>query len=193
MKKLRIKVLERVIRHTITGETDRAERLMSKLMTAMGSQLVNEANYGDLSDPMFPARRELQRELEDDIDQDRLKYDDTSVDNGPDAGLDGGEVAGDMEGPCDGEGACSASEVAKMIQDLIAAGGLDEDKLAQIVDIIVSDEQPLDSPEGELEPDGELDGEVEGGEQDPAALPDDLEDPTGDGNSESNPMDNIKI
>lgn len=142
MKKLRINVLERVIKHMIHGDTDRAGRLMEKLMAAIGSQIVNESNYGNSDDPMFPARRELQRELDDDIDQDRVE---------PEAGELAADDLGAMDAaPGEGDEDCSADAVAQMIADLVKAGGLDEDKLAQIVDIIVGSDELEGEGEGDL-------------------------------------------
>ncbi len=158
MKKLRVKVLERVIKHTIHGEKERAARLMEKLMAAVGSQIVNEANYGNEDDPMFPARRELQRELEDDIAQDRVEDEPTEL--GDDLPADGGELEGE---PCDDDGECTPDAVAQMIADLVKAGGVDEDKLSQIVDILVGDEG---GDEGGLEGDN-LDADAVPGEGEP--------------------------
>lgn len=166
MKNLRVQVLERVIKHTIRGDSERAGRLMEKLMTAIGSQIVNEANYGNTDDPMFPARRELQRELEDDLELDRVDMADgeeTSMTDDP-AGVPG---AGECE-----DGECSPEVVAQMISDLIKAGGIDEDKLAQIVDIIATEEPAADVEGGE----GELDVDAVPGEEVPADEPA-IEDP----------------
>lgn len=154
MKQLRIKVLERVIKHMIHGEKDRAARLMEKLMAAVGSQIINEANYGNGDDPMFPARRELQRELEDDMEQDRVE--DPEADLSADLPQDGEPT----DANCDEED-CSPTAVAQMISDLVKAGGVDEDKLAQIVDIIIGGE-------GE-ESEGELDGADLGTDEVPGA------------------------
>lgn len=158
MKKLKVQVLERIIKHTIHGEADRAARLMEKLIAAVGSMIVNESNYGNTDDPMFPARRELQRELEDDLEHDRV---DTELP------AEGGELdaelpAGAGEECADGE-ECEdfgADAVAGMIADLVKAGGVDEEKLAQIVDILVGE---MDQPE---EP---VPGEELPAEEDPAA------------------------
>lgn len=161
MKKLNQQVLEQFIKLTIRGESERATRLMEKYISAKGAFLVNEENYGG-DDPMFPARRELQRELEDDIASDQVDGDDTELGNLADAGgEDGCPGCEDPEcADCNedgGEGDQSAEAVAQMIQDLIASGGLDEDKLAKIVDIIASD----DDVEGDgLDPEGEVGDEV---------------------------------
>lgn len=166
MKKLNQQVLEQFIKLTIRGESERATRLMEKYISAKGAFIVNEENYGG-DDPMFPARRELQRELEDDIASDQVE------DEGPELGNladEGGEGCPGCEDPdcadCGsegGEGDQSAEAVAQMIQDLISSGGLDEDKLAKIVDIIASD----DDVEGDgLDPDGEVPEEVPASDED---------------------------
>lgn len=176
MKKLNQQVLEQFIKLTIRGEHARATRLMEKYISAKGAFLVNEENYGG-DDPMFPARRELQRELEDDLDEDRVDSEDDAPELG---GLDG-DVDG--EGPCpecggepceceDG-GENDADAVAKMVQDLIASGGLDTDKLAKIVDIIASDDDEEVEGDG-LDQDGEVPDEV------PASDEDEDEDPMAD-------------
>lgn len=162
MKKLNQQVLEQFIKLTIRGESERATRLMEKYISAKGAYLVNEENYAG-EDPMFPARRELQRELEDDMDADRVDGedgDDTELGNLADQGES--ECPGCDDPDCDcqggeGEGDQSAEAVAQMIQDLISSGGLDQDKLAKIVDIIASD----DDVEGDgLDPEGEVPDEV---------------------------------
>lgn len=169
MKKLNQQVLEQFIKLTIRGESERATRLMEKYISAKGAFIVNEENYGG-DDPMFPARRELQRELEDDMDSDRVdsEGDDTELGNLADQGEEG-DCPGcdDPEcADCNGseEGPESAEAVAQMIQDLISSGGLDQDKLAKIVDIIASD----DDVEGDgLDPEGEVPDEVpDSGEDD---------------------------
>lgn len=158
MKNLNQRVLEQFIKLTIRGEKERASKLMEKYISAKGAFIVNEENYGG-DDPMFPARRELQRELEDDIASD-------SVDSEEDA-TELGNLADEDECPgcdspdcadCNGEGGdTSADAVAKMIQDLISSGGLDQDKLAKIVDIIASD----DDVEGDgLDDDGMVPDDV---------------------------------
>ena len=162
MKKLNQQVLEQFIKLTIRGESERATRLMEKYISAKGAFIVNEENYGG-DDPMFPARRELQRELEDDMDADRVdgeEGDDTELGNLADQG-EGCPGCSDPEcADCNeegGEGDQSAEAVAQMIQDLISSGGLDQDKLAKIVDIIASD----DDVEGDgLDPEGEVGDEV---------------------------------
>lgn len=167
MKKLNQQVLEQFIKLTIRGESERATRLMEKYISAKGAFIVNEENYaGD--DPMFPARRELQRELEDDMDADRVdSEDDTELGNLADQGDEEGCPGCDDPECADctgGEGDQSAEAVAQMIQDLISSGGLDQDKLAKIVDIIASD----DDVEGDgLDPEGDVPGEVpDSGEED---------------------------
>lgn len=140
MKQLRVQVLERIIKHMIHGEKDRADKLMEKLMAAVGSMIVNESNYANDDDPMFPARRELQRELEDDIELDRVDAEDEPV-------ADGEPVPADGEG-CEDE-ACSAEEVGKMISDLIASGEIDDETLGQIVDLVVAAQDNAEGLEGE--------------------------------------------
>lgn len=164
MKKLNQQVLEQFIKLTIRGESERATRLMEKYISAKGAFIVNEENYGG-DDPMFPARRELQRELEDDMDSDRVDSeggDDTELGNLADQGDEEGCPGCDDPECADcndegGEGDQSAEAVAQMIQDLISSGGLDQDKLAKIVDIIASD----DDVEGDgLDPEGEVGDDV---------------------------------
>ncbi len=149
MKQLRVQVLERVIKHMIHGETDRANNLMEKLMAAVGSMIVNESNYANDDDPMFPARRELQRELEDDIELDQVDAEDEG-----EAGLEGDVPA---EGDCEDGEACSAEEVGKMISDLISSGEIDDETLGQIVDLVVAAQDNAEGLEGEEEaaPEGE--------------------------------------
>lgn len=166
MKKLNQQVLEQFIKLTIRGETERATRLMEKYISAKGAFIVNEENYGG-DDPMFPARRELQRELEDDIDSDRVDGEegDTEIGNLADGGEEGCPGCEDPEcADCNSEGGAESAEaVAQMIQDLIASGGLDQDKLAKIVDIIASDDVEGDG----LDDGGEIPDEVpDSGEDD---------------------------
>lgn len=169
MKKLNQQVLEQFIKLTIRGESERATRLMEKYISAKGAFIVNEENYGG-DDPMFPARRELQRELEDDMDADRVDSedgDDTELGNLADQGDEGCPGCDDPEcADCNdegGEGGESAEAVAQMIQDLISSGGLDQDKLAKIVDIIASD----DDVEGDgLDDGGEVPDEVPASDED---------------------------
>ena len=160
MKKLFTQVLEQVVKLTIRGETERAGRLMEKYIVAKSAVMINEENYAS-EDPMFPARRELQRELEDDLDTDRVDAEDgADALDGLDDEVGDGEPCpecGSAECECDGE-LPGADAVAKMIQDLVASGDLDEDKLAKIVDIIASDDEGV---EGDgLDDDAEVPEEV---------------------------------
>lgn len=150
MKELRIKVLERVIKHMIQGNQDRAERLIESLLTAMGTAMVNEANYGNAEDPMFPARRELQRELEQDIEQDTV--DASTLD-------DTGATPAEPAFPEDqGEEECTAEQIGQLIASLVAGGQVDDEKLGAIIDILTSDAGGMEEPalEPELEPTGEV-------------------------------------
>lgn len=163
MKELNTRVLEQVIKLMIRGEQDRAANLMEKFMAAKGAVIVNELNYAS-EDPMFPARRELQRELEDDIDMDRV--DDEGALDGLDDGACEDEACPECGAcPCEcegGEGLDSPEVVAKMIQDLIANGGLDQDVLSKIVDVIAGAE----GGEGDgLDQDGEVPAEVPSSEE----------------------------
>lgn len=161
MKNLNQRVLEQFIKLTIRGEKERASKLMEKYISAKGAFIVNEENYGG-DDPMFPARRELQRELEDDMASDSVdaEEDGAELGNLADEGdEDGCPGCDDPDCPdCNGEdGDTSADAVAQMIQDLISSGGLDQDKLAKIVDIIASD----DDVEGDgLDDDGMVPDDV---------------------------------
>lgn len=176
MKELRIKVLERVIKHMIHGEVDRAHNLMEKLMTAVSSSIVNEFNYGGGEDPMFPARRELQRELEDDLEQD-------AVDNSPFDAT--GEMPADPAFPEGGEGgdeSCTSEQIGQLIADLVAAGNVDDEKLAAIVDILVgqTDMEPsLEDPMGgEVPPPEDPESVPAGPGEFPAAGDDVVDDPS---------------
>lgn len=179
MKNLNQQVLEQYIKLTIRGESERATRLMEKYISAKGAFIVNEENYAG-EDAMFPARRELQRELEDDMDADRVDSEEDQSELGDLAGQ-GEECPGcdDPECPdCNGEdGDTSADAVAQMIQDLISSGGLDPDKLAKIVDIIAA--------EDDVEGDGlDLEGDV------PSNVPASDEDlPPEEGQTDSLSMD----
>lgn len=187
MKNLNQRVLEHFIKLTIRGEKERAANLMEKFISAKGAFIVNEENYGG-DDPMFPARRELQRELEDDIASDRVdsEEDGAELGNLADQGTD--EDCPGCDSPdcpdCNSEdGDQSADAVAQMIQDLISSGGLDQDKLAKIVDIIASD----DDVEGDgLDDGGEVPDEVPASDED--GLGDDELPPEG-GETDSLSMD----
>lgn len=163
-KQTRVDTLRKVIMHTIKGETELAESLFKQVATATGRRIaLGEANYSVDDDPEFDARRELQRELEDDL---------SAVDGDSEVDFDG---EGNDDGLGDEFG--DDSEIVDAIVAKLEDGEIDDDTLAQILGLLVGEEGEA---EGEVE--GEADG-IEGeGELDvgPADAPSEfeLEDPT---------------
>lgn len=152
LKQLRVKVLEQVIKNIARGHTDRADKLIERYLEVVSAQIVNESNWSNQDDPMFAARREMQRELEDDLERNRVDLD--GVDNADPT--TGASPFADPEGDCEG-GSCdnNASEVADLVSQLITAGQLDDEKLEQILAIAIGNLDP------EVDPDT-IDPPVEG-------------------------------
>lgn len=143
LKQLRVKVLEQVVKNIARGHTDRADKLMERYLETVSAQIVNESNWSNQDDPMFAARREMQRELEDDLERNRIDLD--SVD-GMDPTPDASPFA-DPEGGCDNGSCDNASEVADLVSQLITAGQLDDEKLEQILAIAIGSLDPEADPE----------------------------------------------
>lgn len=155
LKQLRVKVLEQVVKNLARGHVDRADKLIERYLEVVGTQIVNESNWSNHDDPMFAARRELQRELEDDLERNR-------VDLEGNVGGEPGQVDGEQS-PFEPEGSqeCSgpecddnATEVANLVSQLITAGQLDDDKLEQILAIAIGNLDPEGDPEAAPQPEG---------------------------------------
>lgn len=165
-KQARVEALRQTIMHTIKGEHELAETLFKTVATAASRRIVmGESNYSLDDDPEFDARRELQRELEDDL-----------------AGGDvGGEVGGDVDGGLDGDLGCEDGGDCEIIDAIVAKledGEVDDDTLAQILDLLVDEEGGEEGPEG-LGGEEDLGAELDlgAGEEMPGEVPGELEDP----------------
>lgn len=164
-KQQRVETLRQVVMHAIKGEQDLAESLFKSVVAAHGRRIVvGESNYSVDGDPEFDARREFQRELEDDLE----------------AGDIDGEL-GDAEGELDGvdSEAGDGDEIIDAIVAKLEDGAVDDETLAQILDLLVDEEGGEEGGEGledEVAPDAET-GELSvddlasalGAEGDPAA------------------------
>lgn len=158
-KQARVDTLRQVILHTINGERDLAEAMFKQVITAAGRRIVmGESNYSVDGDPEFDARRELQRELEDDLD-------------GAEAGGDVTDLDGEANVDVGGED-CGDCEVIDAIVSKLEDGNVDDEVLAQILDLLVGEEGGEEGPEGiEGELDGDLGVDPAGaGEEVPAGL-----------------------
>lgn len=165
LKQLRVKVLEQVVKNIAQGHTDRADNLIKHYLETVGTQIVNEANWANHDDPMFAARREMQRELEDDMERNRVDIgiDDVSADGSHDSSIERDSMQVD-----DGECEAGASEIAELISQLITSGRLDDDKLEQILTIAVGGLE--DDVEGDCDP-GEEDCTEPTGDDEPIVHP----------------------
>lgn len=164
-KQQRVEALRQMVMHSIKGEQDLAETLFKSVVAAHGRNIViGESNYSVDGDPEFDARREFQREMEDDLE---------SGDIEGELGGAEGEVD-DLEGEDLGDGDVIDAIVAKL-----EAGEVDDETLAQILDILVDVEGGEEGPEGveggeevgEVPANGEIDIEVPGAEDPAGELP----------------------
>ena len=162
----RVEALKQVIAHTIKGERELAESLFKEVTTASAREILGEANYADESDPEFDGRREMQRELEDDLESGNME---------PGADEMGGacEACGSEECPgCDADLGVGG-DADKTIEDIVSKlenGDVDDEVLSMIL-AMVSDEsgegEELPGEEGDLALDPEA-GEELPGEEGPA-------------------------
>lgn len=162
----RVEALKQVIAHTIKGERELAEALFKQVATSAAREILGEANYALDDDPEFDGRREMQRELEDDIESGQME-----------PGAD--ELGGALDGegcpecgaePCECEPtAGGAEDTIDTIVSKLEAGDVDDEVLSMILDMI--NDETEGAPEGELgdelgdeaglEPEGELGAEGE--------------------------------
>lgn len=156
----RVEALKQVIAHTIKGERELAEALFKEVTTASAREILGEGNYALDDDPEFDGRREMQRELEDDLESGEMEP--------------GADEMGGAEGPCEACGSeecpgCDADlgvggDADKTIEDIVSKlenGDVDDEVLSMILAMV--------SEEGE---DGEGTGEPE--------LPSEPTEPTGE-------------
>lgn len=173
----RVEALKQVIAHTIKGERELAETLFKEVTTASAREILGESNYALDDDPEFDGRREMQRELEDDLESGEMEP--------------GADEMGGAEGPCEACGSeecpgCEGEEgglgvggdADQTIEDIVSkleAGDVDDEVLSMIL-AMVSDEG--EEGEGDLEGEPSLEGEPEelegepGGEEGSAVGPD---------------------
>jgi len=146
----RVAALKQVIAHTIKGERELAEALFKEVTTASAREILGEGNYSLDDDPEFDGRREMQRELEDDLDSGKME---------PGADEMGGEEGacpkcGSEECPgCEGEdgGLGVGGDADQTIEDIVSkleAGDVDDEILSMIL-AMVSGEEGEGEPEGE--------------------------------------------
>lgn len=171
-KQARVNALRQTIMHTIKGEHELAEALFKSVATASCRRIVmGESNYSIDGDDDFDARRELQRELEDDLAAGDVA--------GGDVGADG--AGGDLDGSLDSEDGGDADIIDAIVAKL-EGGEVDDDALAQILSLLVGEEGGEEGPEGFGGEEGgelEVDPAAGGDAGDVAGLEfDDLEDPT---------------
>lgn len=174
----RVAALKQVIAHTIKGERELAEALFKEVTTASAREILGEGNYSLDDDPEFDGRREMQRELEDDLESGSMEP--------------GADELGGAEGPCPecgseegcecegGEGLGVGGDADQTIEDIVTkleAGNVDDEILSMILAMVSPEEgdegtgepelptEPTDGepgPEGEegsssVGPDGEID------------------------------------
>ena len=169
----RVEALKQVIAHTIKGERELAESLFKEVTTASAREILGEGNYALDDDPEFDGRREMQRELEDDLDSGEMEP--------------GADEMGGAEGPCPecgSEEGCECEGGADLgvggdadqtIEDIVAkleAGDVDDEVLSMIL-AMVSDEGEGEEGTGEPELEGEpeeLEGEPGAGEEGGSAV-----------------------
>lgn len=135
----RVEALKQVIAHTIKGERELAESLFKQVSTAAAREiLVREANYSLDDDPEFDGRREMQRELEDDLDSGMMEpgADEMGSEACPECGTEPCE--------CAPEGG-TADDTIDAIVSKLEAGDVDDEVLAMILDMV------NDETEGELD------------------------------------------
>ncbi len=164
-KEQRVESLKQVITHTIRGEQDLAEALFKQVVSASARTiLVGESNYALDSDPEFDARREMQRELEDDIDAGKMEPGADDMGACPECGAE----------PCECEGGTADDEIGQIV-DKLESGNVDDEILSQILAMVadvpaegegesegepsLTDEVPAELPgeAGEVGADGEID------------------------------------
>lgn len=165
----RVSALKQVIAHTIKGERELAEALFKEVTTASAREILGESNYALDDDPEFDGRREMQRELEDDLDSGKMEpgADEMGSEDGP------CEACGSEECPgCEGEegGLGVGGDADQTIEDIVAkleSGDVDDEVLSMIL-AMVSEEGDEEGDGGEPELEGEPteDLPAEGGEGD---------------------------
>lgn len=155
----RVEALKQVIAHTIKGERELAESLFKQVSTAAAREiLVREANYSLDDDPEFDGRREMQRELEDDLESGSMEPGADEMGGCPECGTE----------PCECETAPEGGDADATIDAIVSkleAGDVDDEVLAMILDMV--NDETEEGGEGD-----ELGGEGEPGldpEADPAA------------------------
>ena len=160
----RVEALKQVIAHTIKGERELAEALFKEVTTASAREILGEGNYSLDDDPEFDGRREMQRELEDDLESGSMEP--------------GADELGGVEGPCpdcgseegcecDGEetGLGVGGDAEQTIEDIVSkleAGDVDDEILSMILAMVSPEEG---EEEGEGGDDLELPAEPGEGEE----------------------------
>lgn len=167
----RVAALKQVIAHTIKGERELAEALFKTVTTSAAREILGEANYADESDPEFDGRREMQRELEDDLESGEMEP--------------GADDMGGAEGPClecGGEPCdCAGSEggdTDKTIEDIVSKlenGDVDDEVLAMILAMVSSEEEGGEGDFGEPGLEGGPGEEIPGEEGSGSPIGDDGE------------------
>lgn len=148
-KEQRVESLKQVITHTIRGEQDLAEALFKQVVAASARTiLVGESNYALDSDPEFDARREMQRELEDDIDAGQMEPGADDMGPCPECGTE----------PCECVGGDADDEIEQIVSKL-ESGNVDDEILSQIM-AMVADVPAEGEGEGEAESEPSLTDEV---------------------------------
>ena len=141
----RVEALKQVIAHTIKGERELAESLFKEVSTAAAREIMmREANYALDDDPEFDGRREMQRELEDDLDSGNMEPGADEMGGCPECGSEPCECEVAPEGG-------TADDTIDAIVSKLEAGDVDDEVLAMILDMV------NDETEGE---EGGLDGEL---------------------------------
>lgn len=161
----RVEALKQVIAHTIKGERELAETLFKEVTTASAREILGEANYADDSDPEFDGRREMQRELEDDLDSGEMEpgADEMGGEEGACPGCGSEECPG-----CDGEEGDLGvgGDADKTIEDIVSkleAGDVDDEVLSMILAMVSDEGEGEEGGEGDLDDEPEMDPEAEDG------------------------------
>lgn len=154
----RVEALKQVIAHTIKGERELAEALFKQVATSAAREILGEANYALDDDPEFDGRREMQRELEDDLEAGQMEPGADEMGGCPECGAEPCECAPEEGGDADA--------TIDAIVSKLEAGDVDDEVLAMILDM-VNDE--TEGGEGELG--GEVDPELDPEADPEAAVP----------------------
>lgn len=168
----RVEALKQVIEHTIKGERELAEALFKQVATSSAREIMmRESNYALDDDPEFDGRREMQRELEDDLASGQME---------PGADEMGGACAECGAEPCEcaPEEGGDADATIDAIVSKLEAGDVDDEVLSMILDMVNdegSEEGGLSEPGLEGEPGAEPGVEPEAGPEGDSPVGDDGE------------------